>query len=288
MTGKRPKRRSGLRSLRFDPIRALEPRLWADDEPLDSTAPEVRRPTEFRWRYTLVGLVLALGAPVGALLLRTALTGRSPAVELAAHSFFYLYTLIGTSIVFGAAGFVAGTITDALARERDRFHMLSEQDPLTGLLNSRAFWERYRRAMEKSGRYHEPLALMVIDVDHLKKVNDQEGHRFGNEVLEHVSRSILAAKRADDIAARWGGDEFVILMPGADTVAARRVAETLLGMVRAHPVRTSRSERNVGITIGIACAGSEQNPTGLFDRADVALYAGKRGGGNQYQIAPGC
>jgi diguanylate cyclase (GGDEF)-like protein len=288
MTDSDPKRRRGLFSIRLDPLRALRARSSADEALPESAIVDPPLRAEYRWRYTVAGVLLALGAPLGALLLRTTMADRSPSGELTANMFFYVYTLIGTSIVFGAAGFVAGTITDALARERDRFHELSEQDELTGLLNSRAFWERYRRAVEKAGRFHEPLSLLVIDVDHLKKINDQEGHRFGNEVLEHVARSIRTAKRNDDIAARWGGDEFVVLMPGAGSDAAARVAESLLGLVRSQPVRSNRSERNVGITVGIACAASEQSATGLFDRADMALYVGKRRGGDQYQVDTGC
>lgn len=232
----------------------------------------------------LAGLALALGAPAGALLLRQGQGAGSPFDDLSANAFFYLYMLVGTSLVFGAAGFVAGMIADSLAQERDRFHELSEHDELTGLLNARAFWDRYRRAVDKTARFQEPLALLIIDVDQLKVFNDQEGHRFGDKVLQHVGRAVGKAKRADDVAARWGGDEFGILMRGAPSSAAVRVGEALLGQMRQEPVRTSRTERVVGITIGIATT-ERASAEGLFDRADRALYAGKRGGGNQLSVA---
>lgn len=241
----------------------------------------------YAWlRYTAMGLFLALGAPAGALLLRMAQGSSGVLSELSAYRFFYLYTLIGTSIVFGASGFIAGLRADILARDRDHFHDLSEHDDLTGLLNSRAFWDRYRRAVEKANRYSEPLSLIFIDVDHLKDLNDRAGHRFGNRALLHVSEAILASKRGEDVAARWGGDEFGILMCGADADAASRVAADLLKKVSDAPVRTSSDERTVTVTIGIASAAAGINADGLFDRADQALFLGKARGGNRYQVFP--
>ena len=113
-------------------------------------------PHRHRLLYALIGILLALGAPAGALVLRMLAGVPSLGEELAANSFFYLYTLIGTSIVFASAGFVAGLRADMLAHQRDHFFELSERDGLTGMLNSRAFWERYRRAVEKAGRFAEP------------------------------------------------------------------------------------------------------------------------------------
>lgn len=233
-----------------------------------------------------LGLLLALGAPAGALLLRLILGSPGVLSELSSNRFFYLYTLIGTSIVFGASGFIAGLRADNLARVRDHFHDLSEHDELTGLLNSRAFWDRYRRAVEKANRYHEPLSLIFVDVDHLKDLNDRAGHRFGNLTLLHVSEAILASKRAEDVAARWGGDEFGVLMSGANADAAIRVAADILKTVSDAPVRTSRDERTVSVTIGIASTAGGTNADGLFDRADQALYLGKARGGNRYQVLP--
>src|SRR5215470_11757807 len=165
-------------------------------------------------RYTLGGALLGLGAPAGALLIRV-FGGETMAAELRAHSFFYVYQLIGTCFVFSVVGFLAGRRADRFRRGRDLYRELSEHDPLTHLANTRAFWGRYDRAVEHARRFGEPLSLLLLDIDGLKAINDELGHAFGSAALEHVGRILEGTKRAEDTAARWGGDEFAVLMLGA-------------------------------------------------------------------------
>ena len=234
--------------------------------------------------YTLVGVVLAIGAPAGALLLRVLMGVRDPWLEIRSNAFFYLYEHIGTSIVFGLAGLAAGLRAERLRRGRDLYHSLAEHDPLTQLANAQAFQEHYRRSLEHAARFREPLSLLLVDVDKLKSLNDDFGHSCGSAALVHVAGTLAACKRADDVAARWGGDEFTLLMPGADGAAARRQARAILDHLRDSPMLHGGLSHAVSVTIGAASSGPD-GANGLFDRADAALYAGKRAGGGQLNEA---
>ncbi len=230
-------------------------------------------------RFSASGAVLGLAAPAGALLLRV-LAGASASTELREHSFFYLYQLFGTCIVFAAAGFAAGRVAEQLRRGRDRYRELSELDSLTRLANADTFRRHYVRSVEHAARSGEPLSLLILDVDQLKGLNDELGHSFGSAALRHVAGVLDELKRAGDLAARWGGDEFTLLMPGAGAATARRRAESILARLRAQPVRADGRERIISATIGVATSrGTTESD--LFDVADRALYAGKRAGRGQ-------
>jgi diguanylate cyclase (GGDEF)-like protein len=234
-----------------------------------------------RWTYPLIGLILGIGAPVGAFAVRYASIPEvrtDPAAELNTHRFFYLYELIGTCLAFGVAGITAGLHAERLRRAEAFYQNLSEHDPLTGLYNERAFRDRYERSMERAARVREPISLLLIDVDHLKAINDQYGHLVGNEALVHVARALRRAKRSEDSAARWGGDEFAILLEGGDTNAARRVADSVLQRLRRSPLVAPRGVIRITVTIGICSASGIAVGRDLFAAADRALYAGKRAG----------
>jgi diguanylate cyclase (GGDEF)-like protein len=235
------------------------------------------------WKYALAGLLLGFGAPAGALLLRLAFFAdvrADPRGDIELHRFFYLYSLAGSSLVFTIAGYVAGVRAKALNEAKEFYHRLAEHDSATGLLNYRAFMERYRRVLERAVKLHQPIALLLIDVDHLKKINDRHGHDQGTAALQHVASAIRAASRATDEAARWGGDEFTILMEGADETAARRTAEAIMTWLSTNPLR-----HPVTVTIGIAAGIPSSDRDDYFARADDALYGGKRGGRNQIRVS---
>jgi diguanylate cyclase (GGDEF)-like protein len=232
-------------------------------------------------RFAAAGAVLGLGGPAGALLLRV-LAGAHAGAELSEYSFFYLYELIGTCSVFAAAGFVAGRRADRLRLGRDRYQELSELDSLTRLANAETFRRHYARVLDHASQSGEPVSLMVLDVDQLKGLNDELGHSFGSAALRHVAGVVEEFKRAGDLAARWGGDEFALLMPGADTDTARHRAESILERLRAQPLRVDGRERIVSATIGVATARAPVEED-LFEVADRALYSGKRAGRGQVQ-----
>ena len=233
-----------------------------------------------RITYPVVGLLLGVLAPVGALVIRYVfIAGVRGAVmaDINAHRFFYAYQLIGTCAVFLLAGWIAGLRAEQLREAESFYHALSEHDSLTSLFNARAFRNRYGRLLERSARTGTPLSLLLIDVDQLKMVNDMYGHAAGNKVLMHVATALREAKRAEDSAARWGGDEFAILLEGADAEAAKRVAEKVLELVKSKTVPFTRAVK-ITVTIG-ACTATHLTPeSDLFSAADRALYEGKSTG----------
>ena len=239
--------------------------------------------TPLALRYSAVGGLLGAGAPAGALLLRILWGVRIPE-ELREHAFFYAYQLIGTCIVFAAVGFLAGRRADRLRNGRDQYRRLSERDPLTNLVNARTFRSHYERALAHAARFGEPLSLLLIDVDQLKALNDDLGHSFGSATLVRVAEVLEDSKRVADVAARWGGDEFTLLMPGAGPEAAHRLAETILERLHDEPVRVNRRERVVSATIGVATSVAASGED-LFEVADRALYAGKRSGRGRVRSA---
>ena len=233
-----------------------------------------------RVTYTLIGLLLGTGAPVGAIVLRFLFMDTvraAPLADLTANRFFYSYELIGSCVLFMIAGYVAGVRAERLREAESFYHSLSEHDALTGLFNARAFRSRYGRLLERSARTGAPLSLLLIDVDHLKMVNDRYGHTTGNKVLMHVANALREAKRAEDSAARWGGDEFAILLEGADAPSALRVAENVLTNVKEKPVPFARG-LTATVTIGACTAPRVESSSDLFAAADRALYGAKREG----------
>ena len=236
-----------------------------------------------RLTYTLIALLLGAGAPVGAFAIRFLFmpaVRAAPLTDFIANRFFYEYELIGSCVVFSIAGWIAGIRAEQLQDAESFYHALSEHDALTGLYNARAFRSRYGRLLERAARTGAPLSLLLIDVDHLKSVNDRHGHTTGNKVLMHVANALREAKRAEDSAARWGGDEFAILLEGADAPSALRVAENVLAKVREKPVAFTRGLTTT-VTIGAATAPRVESDTDLFVTADRALYGAKRDGRNR-------
>ncbi len=233
--------------------------------------------------YTLAGLLLGLGAPIGALLIRMLYhvpARSSPASEIRANLFFYGYSLVATCVVFAVAGAVAGARAHRLRTDEAFYHDLSELDPMTGLLNGRALREQSQRIRERALRFGIPVSLLLIDVDRLKQINDEHGHDTGNLALQRVAHAIRHSKRASDVAARWGGDEFAVGMEGADVPAARRVADAI-----ASAVRNDGARPPLTVTIGVASAAPTGAQEDLFAAADGALYEGKRAGGDRVSVA---
>lgn len=261
-----------------------------ESEPLPSSAsPQV--PGRFWLRHSLafrdllIGIALGTAAPLGAFLMRWTLGAHDPAREFHDHAFFYLYELAGTCTVFGIGGYLEGRRADRLRRGRDRFRVLAERDDLTELPNRRSFQTHFRRAAARSMRFGEPVAILMVDVDELKKINDRFGHAAGNAALLHVAEALRESKREEDMAARWGGDEFAILMPGAAPEAAGRLAESILHRLNTRPLSIERRPLFVTVTIGIAGDASPRSLDALFRKADAALYSAKAAGRNCFRLA---
>jgi diguanylate cyclase (GGDEF)-like protein len=164
-------------------------------------------------------------------------------------------------------------------RELDR---LANTDDLTGLHNRRFFVDHMRRRMA-DGAAHG--ALILIDIDQFKRVNDDHGHDHGDAVLKAVADRIQAMMRAEDVLARWGGEEFLAFLPNCDEQSARRVAERIRSAVNDPPVEHNGVARPVTATLGVAALASGQDLDEAFRRADTALYRGKSEGRNCVRFA---
>jgi diguanylate cyclase (GGDEF)-like protein len=161
---------------------------------------------------------------------------------------------------------------------------LANNDGLTGLPNRRRAGERLEIEVSRSRRYHNPMAVALCDVDHFKLVNDQFGHNMGDEVLVHVAKALQASLRQVDMVGRWGGEEFLVILPETDLAGARIVGERLRKAVESLHTFKDGPER-VTCSVGMAVFGDDTTTAGFVDRADQALYRAKRAGRNRCEIA---
>ncbi len=165
----------------------------------------------------------------------------------------------------------------ALAREAE----LARIDWLTGVYNRSYFYELAVREFAIATRYERPLAIGMIDVDHFKQINDRYGHLVGDQVLRSIAQTIAHQIRTTDCIGRFGGEEFILLLPNTDTIASLTLAERLRTTIGGLVIHTDKGDVSVTISIGIT--GRQPADTTIertIDRADQALYAAKRRGRN--------
>ena len=163
---------------------------------------------------------------------------------------------------------------------------IARTDPLTGLANRRHFDEQLSRIVSESLKYGAPASLIVADVDHFKKVNDGFGHEAGDDVLKAVARIFMSCLRAEDVCARYGGEEIAILLPETTVARAHEVAERVRRAVELASVR--HKEHQIPVTASFGVAGYPESTAlrdDLFPAADRALYAAKADGRNCVRVA---
>ena len=183
-------------------------------------------------------------------------------------------------------------LAEALAISEERLRTISslheqlrEQalcDPLTGLYNRRYLDEFFNRELARARREKTPLSLALIDLDHFKQLNDEHGHLAGDDVLKGVARHLLDNIRSSDAAFRIGGEEFLLILPGADAQEARRRLEAICQGLAAQPLPTRGGARQVTLSAGLALSPEQGHGLDqLLQVADAALYAAKRAGRNR-------
>lgn len=158
-------------------------------------------------------------------------------------------------------------------------------DELTGLPNRRLFDAALIGRLENLTRYGWQFGLLIADLDHFKEVNDEFGHVFGDAVLVGVASTLRGAVRAGDVLARWGGEEFSVLVESSDEATLADAAERLRLLVSKSEVRRDGISRTVHVSVGGALARLDDSAETLFARADTALYGAKTSGRNRIQIA---
>jgi diguanylate cyclase (GGDEF)-like protein len=183
--------------------------------------------------------------------------------------------------------FVAATI--ALDIENVRLHRVSVTDPLTGAFNREFLSARLPSEIAAARDREQPLSVAMIDCDHFKAVNDEHGHDAGDEVLAEVSRRLRGAIRGGDLLVRYGGEEFLAVLPRADAGKAWEVGERMRVRVVEAPIEiaTAPAAIAMGVSIGIAqLREASETPGELIRRADAALYGAKARGRNRVEVAP--
>ena len=187
-----------------------------------------------------------------------------------------------------AASIFASQVAISLenARLYQEIQQLAVTDELTRLYNRRGVLELGQREFNRSVRYSHPLSALMIDIDHFKRINDTFGHPIGDQVLFALAERCRQSLRREDILARFGGEEFLVLLPETDLPSALGGAERLRNVVTQDPTNTRTGEGQLAISIGVATRREGmQNLMDLIGRADEALYAAKQAGRDQVMVA---
>lgn len=164
---------------------------------------------------------------------------------------------------------------------RQRFEQEAKVDILTGLHNRRWFDESLPRMVGRHVRTHQPLSLLMIDVDHFKKYNDTHGHQAGDAALSRIGAILGARMRPTDLMARYGGEEFVVILPLTDSAGALMAAERIRNSVAAETASLLLSGECLSVSVGVAQLSAGETPESFIARADAALYRAKAAGRNR-------
>jgi len=168
-----------------------------------------------------------------------------------------------------------------LTKVNGRLQELADTDPLTGLLNRRSTMVSLELELARFERQKTPFSLVLADIDHFKQLNDTYGHDFGDQVLVKISQIFKDNLRSLDLASRWGGEEFLIVLSGTDCTGAIEVAEKLRSIIEDLDYGSDYSEIRTTMSFGVTCVDPDIAGEALIKRADIALYQAKDGGRNR-------
>jgi diguanylate cyclase (GGDEF)-like protein len=189
-------------------------------------------------------------------------------------------------VLVAALTIAASVFSTVLARMGERQRSLSRRESLTGCFNRRAFYELFPREVERARRLGQGVALVFLDLDHFKRVNDRYGHETGDRVLQQLAARLLGIIRETDLLFRWGGEEFVILLPHTATAEAPVLAERIRAAVADRPFAANDAQDGVSMTVSVGVAGATGGPIDpdvLLARADAACYRAKEAGRNRVE-----
>jgi diguanylate cyclase (GGDEF)-like protein len=197
----------------------------------------------------------------------------------------------GEMIVIFVPILLVGYVTTLLAADiqyaREELILLSDTDEMTGLKNRRAFKSELSNEVKKGARYKRPFSLMMLDADNLKQVNDQYGHGIGDKLIVTLARTIQESLRSTDVLARYGGDEFIVMLPETSANRAIEVAERIRLGVENTSFSADGDRVSSTLSIGISCFPDDSGDSeDIINRADQALYESKRKGRNTVSYLP--
>ena len=211
-------------------------------------------------------------------------TARTPSGQLLVPRLREMQVYLG--VLVAALTVAASVFSTVLARMGERQRGLSRRESLTGCFNRRAFYELFPREVDRARRLGQGVAIVFLDIDHFKIINDRYGHETGDRVLQQLSARLRGIIRETDLLFRWGGEEFVILMPHTGPGEAPALGERIRVAVAERPFAASDSHPEVAVTVSLGVAGtaaSSIDPDALLGRADAACYRAKEGGRNRVE-----
>ncbi len=195
----------------------------------------------------------------------------------------HYFNVLGTILILI---FLAGYYHYLMSKAEANLREMATTDPLTQLSNRRAVIDAIRDEELRMQRTNTQMSFVLCDLDHFKLINDTHGHDAGDEVLKAVSGVLSQGVREVDHVARWGGEEFLLVLPGAGTQEAQLVAERLRQRIEALRVRAGSEELQVSMTFGVSACHPGETSENTISRADQALYAGKHAGRNRVVLGP--
>jgi diguanylate cyclase len=172
-----------------------------------------------------------------------------------------------------------------VATELERSESQARTDPLTGLFNRRGMDELIVREIARARRTKTPFSVALLDLDHFKKVNDEHGHDIGDKALLHLTAVAKSGIREVDVVCRYGGEEFVVVLPGAGADGAQFVIDRMRGMLEKTPLAAGSLKLQLRFSAGVAELGPSDTGATMLKRADQALYDAKRAGRNRVVVA---
>lgn len=209
-----------------------------------------------------------------------------PFDDIAGEMTLNRYVIIGLSLLtlvllLGSSYLMLNQLTGKIEAAQRALHEASISDELTGLRNRRFLMARYHEEFERARRYSTPLGLLMLDLDHFKKINDNYGHPFGDLVLKRVAETISEAMREYDLAARYGGEEFAVLVPETKRQDLLALAERIRVQLEKKDIIDVSFSAKVTVSIGVTSREESDTPETLLNRADKALYQAKHEGRNR-------
>ncbi len=201
--------------------------------------------------------------------------------------------IIVSEVTFGAILFnflfakmmkkrVEKTINNLFAKVESQLYY----DELTSVYNRKAGFDRLMEEIARVRRNGSNLSIAMVDIDNFKSINDKYGHLVGDRVLRHVAMEIKNSLRMNDIVSRYGGEEFLVILPDSDEISAGFAMERVRENISKNPINIGRDKLYITISIGIAEITLNENPIDAIERADNALYRAKYSGKNRIEIAP--